>query len=555
MYSGFSFFLVFAWSLSFFYPALAHRPLRTPVAVKFTRQLSLRELDRLSTIYYFDQLVDHNDPSLGTFKQRYWFNDEWYQEGGPIVLINGGESNMEGNSDWLTNSTLDGRIAQDHNGSVILLEHRFFGLSQPFDDLSSESLKYLTIHQAIEDNVYFAQNVKLPMTNGNNSSLTPTDVPWILTGGSYPGALVSWTMTNQTDVFYAGYSSSGVVQAITDFWKYNEPARVNMPKNCSSDVVAVVAYLDDIFTGTNQTAIDQVKEYFGLANVPFTDDAAAYLDTFYMWQAMNVYGTPTATAAFYGFCDSLEVKADGSVASEAGWGLEYAIDAWASWFKNTTCPVYSDGSAACSYNTHVNVAVSEIDVSVGSTTSDDRAWAWMVCNEVGWFQTGAPKGQPSLVSSVVDVEYSFRTQCINQFPDVFTEYKEPSVDQTNAVYGSWNAKTDRIAFGTGTRDPWLHATVSGDGSNFVESPTRIVGLSDGFHCSEDSMLAGDGDESIAQVQEKVLTAMGTWLGEWTPDWNHNSAKGSNAADGAMTGRSLSAIYVVVPILLTAILTH
>ncbi len=100
-----------------------------------------------------------------------------------------------GNSDWLTNSTLDGRIAQDHNGSVILLEHRYFGLSQPFDDLSSESLRYLTIQQAVEDNVYFAQNVKLPMTNGNNSSLTPTDVPWILTGGSYPGALVSWTMT------------------------------------------------------------------------------------------------------------------------------------------------------------------------------------------------------------------------------------------------------------------------------------------------------------------------------------------------------------------------
>ena len=23
-------------------------------------------------VYYFDQLIDHNDPSKGTFKQRYW---------------------------------------------------------------------------------------------------------------------------------------------------------------------------------------------------------------------------------------------------------------------------------------------------------------------------------------------------------------------------------------------------------------------------------------------------------------------------------------------------
>ncbi len=201
-----------------------------------------------------------------------------------------------------------------------------------------------------------------------------------------------------------------------------------MPKNCSSDVVAVVAYIDDIFTGTNQTAIDQVKEYFGLANVPFTDDAAAYrkplhvpkfsvlilspVDTFYMWQAMNVYGTPDATAAFYGFCDALEVKADGSVASDEGWGLDYAIEAWALWFRNTSklprlcrrvttlkitslpcllgricvCllykrqppPMTNTICRSCSYNTHVNVAVSDIDISVESPTSDDRSWSWMV---------------------------------------------------------------------------------------------------------------------------------------------------------------------------------
>lgn len=27
---------------------------------------------RLNKTYYFDQLIDHDDPSKGTFKQRYW---------------------------------------------------------------------------------------------------------------------------------------------------------------------------------------------------------------------------------------------------------------------------------------------------------------------------------------------------------------------------------------------------------------------------------------------------------------------------------------------------
>jgi hypothetical protein len=32
-------------------------------------------------IYYFDQLIDHNDPSKGKFRQRYWHTAEFYQPG------------------------------------------------------------------------------------------------------------------------------------------------------------------------------------------------------------------------------------------------------------------------------------------------------------------------------------------------------------------------------------------------------------------------------------------------------------------------------------------
>ena len=32
-------------------------------------------------IYYFDQLIDHSNPSLGTFQQRYWHTYEFYERG------------------------------------------------------------------------------------------------------------------------------------------------------------------------------------------------------------------------------------------------------------------------------------------------------------------------------------------------------------------------------------------------------------------------------------------------------------------------------------------
>lgn len=94
---------------------------------------------------------------------------------------------------YLANSTLNGQIAQKFNGAVVILEHRFFGDSNPLPDLSVQSLRLHTVQQAIDDLAYFAQNVDLPMPGGDQ--LAPGKAPWILTGGSYGGALVSYTMS------------------------------------------------------------------------------------------------------------------------------------------------------------------------------------------------------------------------------------------------------------------------------------------------------------------------------------------------------------------------
>jgi Serine carboxypeptidase S28 len=92
---------------------------------------------------------------------------------------------------YLTNGSILGMIAQQEHGATILIEHRFFGQSNPYNNLTSASLELLTIEQAIEDLVYFAENVKLPMPGGD--AVSPKQAPWILVGGSYSGALTAWT--------------------------------------------------------------------------------------------------------------------------------------------------------------------------------------------------------------------------------------------------------------------------------------------------------------------------------------------------------------------------
>jgi hypothetical protein len=77
-------------------------------------------------------------------------------------------------------------VAQQQNGSTIVIEHRFYGFSNPYPDLSVESLRVHTLQQAVDDLVYFAKTVNLPMPGGDQ--VTPDKAPWILIGGSYSGA-------------------------------------------------------------------------------------------------------------------------------------------------------------------------------------------------------------------------------------------------------------------------------------------------------------------------------------------------------------------------------
>ncbi len=47
-----------------------------------------------------------------------------------------------------------------------------------------------------------------------------------------------------------------------------------MPLNCSADVEAVIARVDETFTGKNETAIQAIKDNFGIGDVTHLDDAA-----------------------------------------------------------------------------------------------------------------------------------------------------------------------------------------------------------------------------------------------------------------------------------------
>ncbi|QRV89989.1 Serine carboxypeptidase S28 [Ceratobasidium sp. AG-Ba] len=436
---------------------------------------------------------------------RYYFTYEFYQPGGPIILNVGGESSMDGHSVYITNLSLPGQMAQATNGAVAFLEHRFFGQSNPYPNLNDTSLRYLTVEQAIEDLAYFANNVHLPMPGGDQVPASKT--PWILVGGSYPGALTSWTMVAKPGVFWAGYSSSGVVQAINWFWGAFDVVRQFMPKNCSTDVQSVISYVDATFTFGSRQQIQTLKETLGMGNLTHADDVAGALrNPMWMWQNLQ---PGDSDQSFYEFCDALEVK-DGVSAGPGGWGLGHALTAYGNYMKSyisSVCGFFTQEECLGSYNANMTFYT---DTSVDNSW---RSWNWLLLLVVGFAQAGAPLGWPSAVSRLTVPPYDMR-QCPYFYPKAFPKPRLPNTLNINTKYKGWNVNVPRLFFANGKRDPWRQATVSSDFRNRKSTDLQPIAVSDGFHCSDLLARFGAADPTVLSVQKLALAYMTKWIKEW-----------------------------------------
>lgn len=158
----------------------------------------------------FDNMVDHfNFQDDRTYSQRYWVNDKYFTDpSGPNLIYLCGEYTCSIREDRL----YPFMVGAAHGARLLVLEHRFYGDSQPFDNWSLESLQFLSSEQAMADIAFFLGSM--------NEDLEQRQT--IVVGGSYPGALSAWFRAKYPHMAIASWASSAVVQPIVDFWQYDE---------------------------------------------------------------------------------------------------------------------------------------------------------------------------------------------------------------------------------------------------------------------------------------------------------------------------------------------
>ncbi|KAL8829565.1 MAG: hypothetical protein Q9191_001942 [Dirinaria sp. TL-2023a] len=201
--------------------------------------------------------------SEGTFNLRYWFDATYYRDGGPVIVLQGGETSGEDRLPYLQKGIVY-QLAKATGGLGVILEHRYYGTSFPVPDLSTENLRFLTTEQALADQAYFAQNIVFPGLEDKN--LTASNAPYIAYGGSYAGAFVAFLRTQYPEVYWGSIASSGVTKAIYDYWEYYEPIRIYAPQECVTLTQKLVNIMDNIFKNYNNATqpAKQLKALFGL---------------------------------------------------------------------------------------------------------------------------------------------------------------------------------------------------------------------------------------------------------------------------------------------------
>ena len=88
-------------------------------------------------VQVFEQPLDHFGGVNGTFNQRYWVNSRHYTSGGPVIVLDGGETSGEDRLQFLDTGIVE-ILAKATGGLGVVLEHRYYGM------LDDTPVRYVT---------------------------------------------------------------------------------------------------------------------------------------------------------------------------------------------------------------------------------------------------------------------------------------------------------------------------------------------------------------------------------------------------------------------------
>lgn len=415
------------------------------------------------------QPIDHANPSLGHFTQRY-FIDETYgkKNDSPVFFYICGEGTCS--KDDLTGAIRE--YASTFHAKLVALEHRFYGRSIPFNNFAVSSLHYLTTKEALDDLAYFQnQMVQEKQWTGK----------WVVFGGSYPGNLAAYYRLKYPNLVLGAIASSAPVMAKENFIEYDTLITQVVGPACAKDMQDVVAVIEQAMNNENE--FNHIKTLFDAADI---DDPIDFL---------SLVADVGAIAVQYGnsedFCKTL---------SSAETPLEgYAIAA-----KN----LFSDENAR-GVQFSPQVLTSDDPKDYNAANSWLRPWFYQTCTEYGYQQNANSDRSKSTRSIHLNTKYQ-HVVC----HQLFRLSKPAKIEYMNNTY-YWpliNGDASNIYFTNGENDPWSTLSLTAANGNTQNANLAYHTIEGASHCVDMEAADKKDSKSLNQARKATQRLLAQWLG-------------------------------------------
>ncbi|KAK6375701.1 hypothetical protein LTS17_007523 [Exophiala oligosperma] len=485
-------------------------------------------------IDHFHNESQYEPHTNASFNLRYFFDATYYKPGGPVIVLQSGETDASTRLVYLQKGIL-AQLSNATNGIGVVLEHRYYGTSFPTKNLTTKSLRFLTTEQALADQAYFASHVVFP--GFEHVNLTAPHTPYITYGGSYAGGFAAFMRKIYPDLYWGAISSSGVTEAIYDFWQYYEPVREYAPSDCIENHVKLTNILDTVLKQNDTKTVTQLKAGFGLETLTHNDDFANVASYgIGGWQSRN-WDPAVNVLDFHYYCGNItsnkvlwpssnaRASTASSLVEAGGWGnesktLTTPLLNYMAWTNDSYGAATCDGTLDECYNSHNASAPMYADKTLANYNS--LSWSYQVCTEWGYFQTGSgvPKNKLPLVSRLLTLEYETLICRL-----AFDIHHAPNLTAINK-YGGFNISYPRLAFVGGEADPWRPATPLATldvpdqlnrTSNASEPVIMIAGAV--HHWDENGLFPNETTPQlpprpVAEAQSQLVQIVQGWMKDW-----------------------------------------
>lgn len=457
---------------------------------KFSGVQDTRKRDVFEELWFTQKLDHFNGADSRVWKQRYFVNEAFYKPGGPVFLMIGGEG--PANPAWMQYGTWL-TYAEKLGALCLMLEHRFYGKSHPTDDLSTDSLRFLSSRQALADLAHFRTVM------GESKGLT--NRKWVAFGGSYPGSLAAWFRLKYPHLVHASVATSAPVHATVNFPEYlevvwrslaSENAECPLLVKKASDTL--VELLKDPKTYSN------ITKDFNLCSklqIQTEMDSAYFLETL-AGNFMDVVQYNEDNRGFEGAIGTnITIQVLCGVMSDISLGEPYArYAAVARLMLETFSLTCLDASFSSNLKVMTNTSWD------GPAAGGGRQWVYQTCTEFGFYQSTDSPNQPF---AGFPLPYHVK-QCADYY-NVSAEQLTEAVVQTNEYYGGYDIRSTRIVFPNGSIDPWHALGITQD----ITANLPAVFIKGTAHCANMYPARSQDLLQLALARDHIFLLLQQWL--------------------------------------------